>query len=414
MLRRVAITGIGLISSLGLTRESSWNAMVEGRCGIDDLAMFPGAGYRSRKVAQVPIWEPDGRFTPYEQRRYSRCDQMAVMAATEALADAGLIESGADRSTIGVVFGAGTGDLLRVERYYADVLDVGFHGARPSNIFNYFADTPADTVARRFQLTGARACPMSACSSSAMAIGYAGDLVASGQLEAALAGGSDVLCQLTLAGFNALRLVDAEPCRPFDKSRNGMNIGEGGAVLVLESLDAARARGAHVYAELAGYAACCEAHHATAPEPDGLVVSRLLRAALESSGVETGQVDHINAHGTATPQNDRAEAKGIRRVFEDRTASIPVTSIKSMVGHCLGAAGAIEAAALALTIDRKIIPPTIHHSETDPECPVAIVANVAREADVRCGVSISLALGGNDAPLVIRHAEESRRMNGAW
>lgn len=404
-MRRVAITGIGFVCSLGLDRETCWQGLVEGRCGIGDLTLFDGAGYRSRKVAEVPAWDAAPRFSAYERRRYSRSDQLAVLASAEALADARLLEAGPDPSSIGIVFGVGTGDLLRIEQYYADVVALGVRRARPSRVFNYFGDTPADTVARRFGLYGARACPMSACSSSAMAIGYAGELVASGQLEAALSGGSDALCKLTLAGFNALRLVDLEPCRPFATGRNGMNIGEAGAVLVLESLDAARARGAHVYAELAGCAARCEAFHPTAPEPEGKAVAALLHEALATAGVGVDVVDHINAHGTATPQNDRSEARGIRQVFGDRTTTIPVTSTKSMTGHCLSAAGAVEAAALALTIDRGIIPPTIHHAATDPECPVTVVAEEARRQQVRFGVSISLAFGGNDVALVMRQPD---------
>ena len=237
-----------------------------------------------------------------------------------------------------------------------------------------------------------------------MAIGYGADLIRGGRIEAAVCGGSESLCRTALSGFNALRVVDVEPCRPFDVSRNGMNIGEAGAVLILEGLDHARARHAHVYAEIAGYAGYCEAHHATAPEPEGIAVAALLRAALAASGVSPDEVDHINAHGTGTPLNDRTEARGIRRVFGDRTDEIPVTSIKSMLGHCLGAAGAVEAIAVALTIERGMIPPTIHHSQTDAECPVDVVANHSRSQAVRCAVSMSLAFGGNDAAIVMRRA----------
>ena len=238
-----------------------------------------------------------------------------------------------------------------------------------------------------------------------MTIGYGADLVATGQLEAAVAGGSDALCRTALSGFNALRVVDLQPCRPFDVSRAGMNIGEAGAMLVLEPLERAQARGAHIYAELAGYGAYCEAFHATAPEPDGVAMAGLLTAALTASGVAPEEVDHLNAHGTGTPQNDRTEARGIRRVFGERGRTIPLTSIKSMVGHCLGAAGAVEAAALALTIDRGVIPPTIHHSQTDPECEITVVANQAWRQQVRCAISTSLAFGGNDAAVVMRRVD---------
>lgn len=402
--RRVAVTGIGLVCSLGLDRESVWQALCEGRCGIADLTLFEGDLYRSRMVAQVPYDEAT-RFSVRERRRYARADQFAILAATEALADSGLLESGIARSSVAVLMGVGANDLLRNEMYYADAFVRAGGRPHPSGILNYLNAGSADGVAHRFGLTGLRASMNSACSSSTMTIGYGADLVRSGQVEAAVCGGSDALCRTALSGFNALRVVDLEPCRPFDVSRSGMNIGEAGAVLVLEPLERARARGAHVYVELAGYAAYCEAFHATAPEPDGIAVAALLGAALAASGVAPEEVDHINAHGTGTVPNDRAEARGIRRTFGDRGGRIPITSIKSMVGHCLGAAGAVEAAALALTIERGVIPPTIHHAQTDPECEVDVVANQARVQPVRCGISTSLAFGGNDAAVVMRHAD---------
>jgi 3-oxoacyl-[acyl-carrier-protein] synthase II len=403
--RRVAITGIGLICALGLDRESSWQALCAGRCGIGELTLFDSAGYRSRMVAEVPSYDEAAGFSPRERRRYSRADQFAVLATGEALADSGLLDSGIPRSSVGVFFGVGTGDLLRTEVYYAEVAARGVRRAHPSRIVNYLNSGAADPVAQRFGLTGPRACLNSACSSSAMAIGYGADQIRSGRIRAAACGGSESLCRTALSGFNALRVVDVEPCRPFDASRNGMNIGEAGAVLVLEDLDHALARGAHVYAELAGYAGYCEAYHPTAPEPEGLAVAALFHAALDASGVSPDEVDHVNAHGTGTPLNDRAEARGIRRVFGDRGAGIPVTSIKSMLGHCLGAAGAVEAATLALTVDRGVIPPTIHHSRTDAECPIEVVANRSRPQPVRCAVSTSLAFGGNDAAIVMRRVD---------
>ena len=403
--RRVAVTGIGLICALGLDRESSWRALCEGRCGIADLTLFDGTGCRSQKVAEVPPYDAAALFSPRDRRRYSRGDQLAVIAASEALSDAGLLATDIARSSVGVIMGVGANDSQRSEVYYSEVLARGYRRARASNIVNFLSNAPVDTLGQRFNLTGLRACTNSACSSSTMAIGYGADLVRSGRLQAAVCGGSDTLCRMGLAGFNALRVIDLEPCRPFDVSRNGMNIGEAGAVLILEDMDRARARGAHVYVEIAGYAAYCEAYHVTAPEPDGVAVAALLDAALAASGVSPAQVDHINAHGTGTPQNDRTEARGIRRAFGDRAAGIPVTSIKSMLGHCLGAAGAVEAATLALTIERGVIPPTIHHHETDPDCQIDVVANRSRVQPVRCGISTSLAFGGNDAAIVMRQAD---------
>jgi 3-oxoacyl-[acyl-carrier-protein] synthase II len=401
--RRVAVTGIGMICALGADRESSWLALCEGRCGIGELTLFEGEGYRSRMVAEAH-YDPVAHFSVRERRRYSRADQLGVLATAEALADAHLLESDIPRSSIGVFMGVGANDLLRNEVYYADALGGGPRRAHPSEILNYLNGAAADAVARHFGLMGLRACMNSACSSSTMAIGYAADMIRAGQLEAAVCGGSDALCRTALSGFNALRLIDTEPCRPFDVSRNGMSVGEAGAVVILEGLEHARTRGAHVYAELAGYGAYCEAFHATAPEPEGRAVAALLSTALAASGVSPDEVDHINAHGTGTVPNDKTESRGIRRVFGDRASEIPVTSIKSMLGHCLGAAGAVEAATLALTIDRGVIPPTIHHTRTDPECQVDVVANHARCRPVRCAISTSLAFGGNDAAVVMRQA----------
>jgi 3-oxoacyl-[acyl-carrier-protein] synthase II len=197
-------------------------------------------------------------------------------------------------------------------------------------------------------------------------------------------------------------VMDPEACRPFDRGRAGMNLGEGAAMLVLEDLEAARRRGAPIYAEIAGHSLTCEAFHPTSPEPEGRAIADMIRRALADAGIDASDVDHVNAHGTATPHNDRAEARGIRLVFGDRTDRVPVTSVKSMIGHCLGAAGGIETAITALTMARGAIPPTVHHSETDPECEVDVVANEAREVRVRCAVSTSLAFGGNDSALVLR------------
>jgi 3-oxoacyl-[acyl-carrier-protein] synthase II len=401
--RRVAITGIGILSGLGTTREATWDAMLQGECAIRDLTLFDTEGYRARCAAEVPAWDTDA-LTPYQRRRWSRSDQLAVLASCEALEDAGLAGAGIAPSRIGVVLGAGTGDLLRNEDYYFTMLRQGLGRTRPTWIYNHFSSTPTDVVASHFGFEGLRSCMVSACSSSTIAIGHAADAVADGRLDAAVCGGTDALSRLTFSGFNALRVMDPAPCRPFDASRAGMNIGEGAAILVLEAWESARRRGAAVYAELAGYGLSCEAFHPTAPEPEGQAIAATIHAALRAAQVQPSEVDHVNAHGTATPQNDRAEARGLRRVFGERAAHIPVTSIKSMIGHCLGAAGALEAATLALTISRGVVPPTIHHDRTDPECGLDIVANTPREVPVRCGVSTSLAFGGNDAVVVMRAA----------
>jgi 3-oxoacyl-[acyl-carrier-protein] synthase II len=399
---RVAITGIGLITGLGATREETWDAMLAGSCGIRPVTAFDATGYRSHVAAEVPMDRVQAARSPVERRRLSRSDQIGLLAAEEAVADSGLLHGDLDRSRVGVLVGAGTADLIRNEEYFFTVLERGIARARPSSAWNHFSSTPGDVIAHRFGFEGARACVVAACSSSTIALGQAADAIRLGRLDAAVAGGTDALSRLTYSGFNALRLMDPEPCRPFDRSRTGMNIGEGAGILVLENLERARRRGARLYGELAGYGLGCEAFHPTAPEPDGRPVAAVVRLALADARLDRDAVDHINAHGTATPQNDRAEAKGFRAVFGERVRHVPVTAIKSMIGHCLGAAGSVEAAVVALTVSRGVIPPTIHHHDTDPECDVDVVANQAREQAVRCAVSTSLAFGGNDSAIVIR------------
>jgi 3-oxoacyl-[acyl-carrier-protein] synthase II len=400
--RRVAVTGIGIVSSLGIGREANWEHMLAGLCGLRPVTLFDVSAFRSQIAGEIDLFDLQARFTPYQRRRWSRSEQIGVAAAAEALDDAGLIDERLDRTRVGVLLGAGTGDLVRNEAYYFVLLADGIDRARPTWIHHHFSNAPVDVIAGTFGLEGARSCVAAACSSSAIAIGQAADMIADGELDAAICGGTDALARLTFSGFNALRLMDPGPCRPFDQGRQGMSIGEGAAMLVLEEMARAKARGATIYAELAGYGVACEAYHATAPEPDGKAVGGMIRRALESAGVSPDEVDHVNCHGTATPQNDRAEARGLQVVFGDRARRIPVNSIKSMVGHTLGTAGAIEAAVLALTVSRGVIPPTIHHETTDPECAVDVVANVAREVPVRVGVSTSLAFGGNDAAIVMR------------
>jgi 3-oxoacyl-[acyl-carrier-protein] synthase II len=396
--RRVAITGIGLVSGLGTTREETWRRLVAGECGVKPLTLFNSEGHRSRMAAEVATADVRAQLTRLERRRWSRSDQFGMLAAREA--EAGLAGH-YEASRIGVILGAGTSDLLRNEEYHHTMLTRGIERARLSCAWNHFASAPVDIIAGAFGFEGMRSCVAAACASSTIAIGQAADAIRSGRLDAVLTGGTDALARLTFSGFNALKLMDPEPCRPFDRGRAGMNIGEGAAILVLEDLARARERGVPIYAELAGYSFACEAFHPTAPEPDGRPVAAVIAQALRNAQRNRDEVDHVNAHGTATPQNDRAEARGFAAIFGARSARLPVTSTKSMIGHCLGAAGGLEAAVLALTVARGVIPPTIGHDETDPDCPVDIVANIARESRVACGVSTSLGFGGNDAAVVI-------------
>ena len=401
-MRRVAITGIGLVSALGTSREECWNNLVAGACGVAPLTLFDSEGFRSRVAAQVDDAALDAKFTPYHRRRWSRSDKFAMLAAREAVADAGLQDAGLPADRVGVIVGSSTGDLIRNERYVRAAIQPDSGRRRLTDAWNHFFSTCVDLMATEFGFDGLRSCIVAACASSTMAIGAGLDAIRFGRADAVLAGGTDSLARLTFGGFNALKVMDTEACRPFDRSRAGMNIGEGAAVIVLEEFDAARRRGARIYAEVAGHSLTCEAFHPTSPEPDGRAIADTMTRALRDAKTAADEVQHVNAHGTATPHNDRAESRGIRRVFGDRGAALPVTSIKSMIGHTLGASGGVEAAVSALSIYHGVIPPTIHHAETDPECEVDVVANEAREVPLRCVVSTSLAFGGNDAAVVLK------------
>lgn len=402
MTTRIAVTGIGLTTALGASRDDSWDGLVAGRCGVGPATVFDVEGYRSRIAAEVPMDRIDAGLSPLERRRLSRGDRIGVHAAAEALADSGLLDTPIDRSRVGVFLGAGTADLLRNEDFYRTWITRGLDRARPSDVWNHFLSTPVDAIGAKFQLEGPRGCVVAACSSSTIAIGRGVEAIRAGRADAVLAGGTDALSRLTFSGFNVLRLMDPAPCRPFDRSRAGMNIGEGAGILLLERLDHARRRGARIYGELAGHSLACEAFHPTAPEPEGRAVANILRLALEDARIDPGEVDHVNAHGTATPQNDLAESRGLRMFFGDNLRRIPITSTKSMVGHCLGAAGAVEAAIVALSVSRGVIPPTIHHDETDDACGVDVVANEARGRPLRVALSTSLGFGGNDSVVVFR------------
>ncbi|HLN80659.1 MAG TPA: beta-ketoacyl-[acyl-carrier-protein] synthase family protein, partial [Thermoanaerobaculia bacterium] len=275
---------------------------------------------------------------------------------------------------------------------------------RPSRVLNHLPDAITDRVAQRFGLEGIKSTITTACSSAANAMGYASDVIAAGLADAVVTGGSDVLARLTYGGFNSLRSVDPDPCRPFDRERRGLSIGEAAGILVFEEEEHARRRGATILADFLGYGVTSDAFHMTAPDPSGTAGGRTIRAALEEARVDAADVDYVNAHGTATPQNDSAETAALKSALGDRAKEIPVSSIKSMIGHCLCASGAIEAIATVMTVREGRIPPTIHYENPDPACDLDYVPNEAREHPVSIALSNSFAFGGNSSVVVIgRH-----------
>ncbi|HKC24119.1 MAG TPA: beta-ketoacyl-[acyl-carrier-protein] synthase family protein, partial [Thermoanaerobaculia bacterium] len=393
--RRVVVTGLGAVTSLGNTLAETWNGLVEGRCGIRRITLFDPTPYRTQLAAEVPIL-PDG-FAPAYRRRLSRSDVIGLTAAAEALADSGLELASEDPMRIGVVLGGGVSGLLDSENYFHEKLGkgTGTRRPRPTRVLNHPPDQTTDRIAQRWGFLGPRGTVTTACSSSGTSLGYAADLIRHGLADIVVTGGADSFARLTHGGFNVLRAVDPEPCRPFDRRRKGLTIGEGAGILIFEEEGRARRRGARIHARFLGYGVTSDAHHMTQPEPSGEAGARTIAACLESARVDASRVDYVNAHGTATPQNDSAETAAIRRALGSRADEIPVSSIKSMIGHCLCSAGAVEAVATVMTITTGVVPPTIHYAEPDPECDLDVVPNVAREVRVRVAISNSFAFGGN-------------------
>ncbi|MHB8173595.1 MAG: beta-ketoacyl-[acyl-carrier-protein] synthase family protein [Nitrospirota bacterium] len=398
--KRVAVVGLGVVSALGMTAKDFWDGLTAGRCGIGPVDLFDTSSYRTDIGAQVKGLDPLKYFNKKQLSRMSRCDQLGLIAAREAVQDSGLDLEKLIPERIGVCLGGGAGGMLSGERYRRD-LYLKLRKPRPSQLIPFSPSVTTDYIAQEFYCGGPRATVVTACSSSSTSIGYAADWIKNGDADVVITGGSDAMCELTYAGFNSLRAVDDLPCRPFDAGRKGLSLGEGAGILVLEEMGSAQARGARIYAEIAGYGIAADAYHMTAPDASGEGAARTILAALADAGIGPDAVDYINAHGTATKFNDAAETAAIKRVFGERCI-IPVSSIKSMIGHCLGSAGGLEAVSTVLTVFSGIIPPTINFRNRDPQCDLDCVPNEARKKDVRAAISNSLAFGGNNTTIVVK------------
>jgi len=415
----VAITGMGIVSPLGCDVASHWEGITAGRCAIGPIDLFDTSRHRTHLGGQVHDFESRVPAQARSIRYLSRSDLFALIAAAEALAQAGCPQTHYRPERIAVVVGAGVGGMLLAERFVsrylrsqAGSLCPSGGKANPLDLVSYSPNYSTDVLAHFFGLHGERATLATACSSSSMAIGWGYDLVRSGRVDCALVGGTDTLCELTYAGFNSLRSVDPEPCRPFDARRNGLSLGEGAGFLVLERAEDARGRRRGVDLLVLGYAIRTECHHMTAPDPAGKGAAAVMKAALRNGGLVASDVGYINAHGTATPQNDIAEAAAIVDVFANRLEACsteakipPLSSTKSQIGHALGAAGALEAVTTACALRHQVLPPTIHHEQTDPRCPLDVVPNKARPASFSVALSNSFAFGGNNCALVLGKSE---------
>ena len=382
------------MTALGGDAAATWSALLAGRCGIRTLTLFDPSLYRTRTAAQIDEI-PDAFIDPARRRRMSRADRIGIVAAREALAQAGIDTAREDPTRIGVILGGGVSGLMDSEANYARML--AGRPARPSGFLNHQPDAITDRLSEYFGLQGIKSTITTACSSSGVSMGYAYDAIRRGLADVVLTGGSDVLARLTYGGFNSLRSVDPNPCRPFDRNRKGLSIGEAAGILVFEDADRARRRGAAVLAEFRGYGVTSDAYHMTAPEPSGQAGARTIAAALASARLDPSDVDYVNAHGTATPANDSAETNSMKIALGERARAIPISSTKSMIGHSLCAAGGIEGVISVLALRDQVAPPTIHLEEPDPECDLDYVAEGARPVRIRAVLSSSFAFGGNSA-----------------
>jgi 3-oxoacyl-[acyl-carrier-protein] synthase II len=396
---------MGIISAIGNSIPAFKQGLFDGRCGIGPVTLFDTSGFPCQKAAQVKEKNLETGLSARHLRRVSRCDILGLIAAQEALSGAGLDIELCRRDKIGVVMGGGAGGMRSWEEYRR-IQWMEKTRPRPSLLLPSASCTLTDLIASRYRMTGTRATISTACSSSGTSIGYAIDLIKSASHDIVVTGGSEALSELTFAGFNALRAMDPEYCRPFDKNRKGLSLGEGAAVLILEDLEHALQRGATIYAKVLGYATNADAYHMTAPDPDAKGMSKVMERALDIAGVSTEHVDYINAHGTATRMNDYTETQAIKRVFgEEKARQLAISSTKSMVGHCLGAAGAVEAVATVLALHHQLLPPTVHLDEPDPDCDLDYVANRSREKEIRFALSNSFAFGGNNTSVVFAGAK---------
>jgi 3-oxoacyl-[acyl-carrier-protein] synthase II len=405
-MRRVVVTGLGAVTPVGNTAPDTWRAAVDGKSGIDFIRAFDAAGLPVRIAAEVDDFDPAGLASPKEVRRLDRNVLLALAAGREAVQDANL--NGYDPTRVGILFGSAIGGFLGIMEQADTLRDRGPDRVSPYFIPNVLVDAASGQLAISLGIRGPNYAPVSACATGSHAVGEAAETIKRGDADAILAGGTEACIHpLILAGFTAMRGLAAEDedppkaSRPFDATRAGFVMGEGACVLVLEELEKAQSRGAQIYAEVLGYGTSNDAYHMAAPEPEAVGVGVMMKAALDRAGVEPERVGYINAHGTSTPLGDAAETKAIKDVFGDHAYELAVSSTKSVMGHCFGAAGAIEAMMCVLAVRDGVLPPTINYRNPDPACDLDYVPNEARETNVEVALSNAMGLGGHNACVLV-------------
>jgi len=400
---RLAVTGMGVLCSIGRNQDEVWSSIEEVRDGIGPLSKFPGETFPTDIAAEVSDVLPLQSLSRGDRKRLSRTDLMAVVAADEAIRQANEATApfNADRAI--VCSGSSTGGLLEGESYYFQRMVRGRLKTPASSVLQQPTSGPSDALARIFKLEGGVFSNATACASAGAAIGMAADYLRSGHADVALAGGSDALCRLTYSGFNVLQAVDSNPCSPFDASRKGITLGEGAAYLVIERWDDAVGRGAKILAELCGYGASCDAHHPTAPAEDGRGAFAAMTRAMKESEVERDEIQYVNAHGTGTLLNDSAETRAIVATLG---TEVPTSSTKSYFGHTLGASGALESVITILALQHQVAPPTLRLRQAAEDCTLDYIPDTPRRLEMRNAISNTFGFGGSNVSLLFRRADE--------
>ncbi len=403
----VAVTGLGVVSSIGFTKDAFWKNLVEGTSGIEAIKSFDASGHKSRIASEAFDFKPETLLNPKQARRMARVSQFAVWAATSAVKDAGLEPAVMDTSRVCCIVGSAAGDYHNLEEQFIRFHEKGPGSVNALTIPKVIPNMPACNVGISLGIRGPNLGIATACATGTHALGIALSLLRGGWADVVIAGGAEsTITPFVVDGYASMGVLsrrNAEPhraSRPFDADRDGFVIGEGAGILVLETIPHAKKRGAEILALFKGFGMSCDAHNIAIPEPDGAAASAAILNAIGDAGLNPEDIGYINAHGTSTKVNDRVETNAIVRAFGEHSKKVRVSSIKSMIGHTLGAAGAIEAAATVLTLRHGIAPPNINYETKDPECDLNIVANEAQEADLNAAISNSFGFGGQNATVV--------------
>ncbi len=400
MKKRIVITGIGVISSIGIGKEAFWKSLKEGKSGISDVISFDTSKHQTHKGGEVKDFLPENYIDKKQLKTLGRCSQLTLAATKLALKDADLKEEALSGRCVGFCVGTTLGEIPSVEDLDRSYLKSGIEGLDSITICQYPVMNLATVVLDYYRLKGPARIFTTACAAGNYAIGAGYDLIQEDEAEVVLAGGADPFSYIAFTGFNQLRSYAPEKCQPFDKNRKGMIVGEGAGILVLETLERALSRRARIYAEVLGYGTSCDAYHMTNTQADGIF--HCMNDAIRKTNIDIKSIDYICAHGTGTLHNDKAESQAIKRILKEKNKEVLVSSIKSMIGHTMGAASAMGAIACCLAINESMAPPTINFETPDPECDIDCVPNKARKRNVRIALNNGFAFGGNNACLVLK------------